>query len=183
MAFCRDVFFGGKPIRCPTASERGIYCRVGRGRWISTSYWASGGEHAVACWRVSFFARGCHVPLSSEQAQRISEAVGQKLTQPCPLCLVRAWGWGQDPILLRSQRFELAGGRPSLADLTSPPLPTLGGAGGSLASLAALATAPPPAVYPTLPVMCSNCGNTVLLNIYTLGIADIWPDLAQAKLG
>ena len=30
--------------------------------------------------------------------------------------------------------------------------------------------------YPLLVLLCSNCGNTMLLNVYMIGIADIWPN-------
>jgi hypothetical protein len=132
------------------------------------------------------------VPLSPEQTQRISTTVGKKVINPCPLCGVKDWGWGADLVLLQTQRVDpataselgtLAGnifGKPS-----TPPLETLPPSFyDSLKTLASLASkVEPPPTYPLLPVICNNCGNTVLLNVYFLGIADIWPAIAASSTG
>jgi hypothetical protein len=124
------------------------------------------------------------VALTPEQSARISNVLGQKLQgRPCPVCGVLAWGWGADLVILQSTRYPAAPPSPlglgSLAGgfgVGSPP-PT------SLLTLAQSAIPePPPPAYPTLPLMCNNCGNTVLLNVYTLGIADIWPLIALSKM-
>lgn len=119
------------------------------------------------------------MPLSPLQSQRISEAVGQKVKNPCPLCGQRDWGWGPDLVVLQAQRYSTA------PDLTVG-LAAIWRAGGQpspldrLKEMGILPPDPPPA-YPTLPVMCNTCGNTVLLNVYMLGIADIWPSIAAGR--
>ncbi len=131
--------------------------------------------------------------LTPEQSARISNVLGQKLQgRPCPVCGVVAWGWGADLVILQSTRYPSASAPPSLSGIGSeygafgvgwppqsppPPPPP-----GSLLALAKSALEPPPPAYPTLPLMCNNCGNTVLLNVYTLGIADIWPLIALSKM-
>ncbi len=131
-------------------------------------------------------AGGGPVPLSPQQNQRISIAVGQKVSHPCPLCGVKAWGWGADLIVLQTQRFDTAAeplGFGSLATaLGQPPSPPPSILS-QLAVLRSLAPVQPPPWYPLLPVVCNNCGNTVLLNVYILGIADIWPAIATSKMG
>ncbi len=124
--------------------------------------------------------------LTPEQSARISNVLGQKLQgRQCPVCGVLAWGWGADLVILQSTRYPAAPPSPFLG------LGTLGGMGvGSppppspslLHTFATATLEPPPPAYPTLPLMCNNCGNTVLLNVYTLGIADIWPLIALSKM-
>ena len=136
------------------------------------------------------------MPLTSEQSQYISNAVGQKVTERCPLCGVKAWGWLPDLVVLQTHRYETAPPQGGLQSLfpPSPPLPpplappvyTSESSGSPLERLADIMAArrtPPPPAYPMLLLMCNNCGNTMLLNVYTLGIADIWPAIAAGKLG
>jgi hypothetical protein len=123
------------------------------------------------------------VALTAEQTARIANVLGQKLQgRPCPVCGVLAWGWGADLVILQTTRYQSAA--PSF-----PGPANLGGFGiglgspqPSLTSLAQSLTEPPPPAYPTLPLMCNNCGNTVLLNVYTLGIADIWPQILLSRI-
>lgn len=133
------------------------------------------------------------MPLTAEQTKKISEAVGRKVTKPCPLCGETAWGWLPDLVVLQGQRYETEQptGFKGLSTLFNLPTPTSAHdpadqvASSTIASLAAIIASrePPPAAYPTLPIMCNNCGNTMLLNVYTLGIADIWPAIAAGKMG
>lgn len=121
--------------------------------------------------------------LTPHQSQRISAAVGQKVRLPCPLCGVMKWTWGQDLIVLQTTRYltaaepvtglgSLAPGQPQQQRLSV------------LASLAGhFYPDPPPPAYPLLSLQCGNCGNTMFLNVYTLGLADIWPDIAAARVG
>jgi len=123
------------------------------------------------------------VALTPEQSARISEVLGQKLQgRPCPVCGVSAWGWGADLVILQAARYP---SRPHGFGVTWPPQPPPP-APPPTSLLYSLATAapepPPPPQYPTLPLMCNNCGNTVLLNVYTLGIDDIWPTIALSKM-
>lgn len=137
--------------------------------------------------------------LTPEQSKRISEAVGQK-ARNCPLCGERKWGWGPDLIVLQSQRFETATSSTALTEFLRslglgasppgpPPIPLPPperpiAAEVQLAVLAGLfKKEEPPAAYPLLPLICNNCGNTILLNVYILGIADIWPAVASGKTG
>ena len=117
------------------------------------------------------------MPLSAEQSQRIATVLGQKLKgRPCPVCGENAWGWGADLVVLQTTRYDTA-------QLPFPALSSiLGMHRDTPLSLATsvLASQPPPA-YPALPLMCNNCGNTVLLNVYVLGISDIWPALRFVK--
>jgi hypothetical protein len=134
------------------------------------------------------------VALTPEQSSRIAKVLGEKLQgRPCPVCGVLAWGWGADLVILQTTRYPPASapapglgslggfgvGLPSLSEPSRPPSssPSL------LQTLATFAPESPPPAYPTLPLMCNNCGNTVLLNVYTLGIADIWPAILFSKIG
>jgi hypothetical protein len=126
--------------------------------------------------------------LTPEQSARIATVLGQKLGgRPCPVCGVTAWGWGADLVVLQSTRYPSAPPPSGFAGLSG--LSGLGGFGVGVppgppkSLLQTLASEPPPPAYPTLPLMCNNCGNTVLLNVYTLGIADIWPAIALSKMG
>jgi hypothetical protein len=132
------------------------------------------------------------VPLTAQQSQRISQAIAQKISGPCPLCGVRAWHWGQDLVVLRTERFEVA---PPTAEEVNAGLNVLlnrqrqiKNIGDLLAQGAEppIPTPPPPAsppAYPTLPLMCDNCGNTMLLNVFPLGIADLWPEIKTRRVG
>ncbi len=126
------------------------------------------------------------LPLSPEQSQRISAAVGQKVTGRCPLCGQSAWGWLPDLVVLQTQHHETAPELGTLARLASSP-PSSESSGLSsfsrLTEQLAGRRTPAPASYPMLLVMCKNCGNTMMLNVYTLGIADIWPTIAAGKVG
>ena len=115
------------------------------------------------------------MPLSGLQTERISEAVGQKITKPCPLCGERAWAWGPDLLILQSQMYETA--QLGLADILS-----LSRQQSPLAAGTPLAMPARPAAYPVLLLMCNHCGNTALLNVYALGIADIWPAIAAGRV-
>lgn len=112
------------------------------------------------------------MPLTPEQMARVTHVLDQKLKGSCPLCNERQWTFGTDLVLLetspeagsfgpllfgRRQRHTLLGGVPS-----------------SLQS---------PTVFPMLPIMCRNCGNMMLMNVYTLGIADLWPNLGRPVEG
>jgi hypothetical protein len=125
--------------------------------------------------------------LSEAQSQRVSLTIGQRLRSPCPLCgQANPWTWGPDPIVLVAQRYETAPDISALAailgtktssQLALEALASLGiSAGTPMMPVAASTQA-----YPLLPVICRNCGNTVLLNIYTLGLQDLWPAIANAK--
>lgn len=35
--------------------------------------------------------------------------------------------------------------------------------------------------YPLLPACCNDCGCVMMFNVYTLGIADIWPDIVRRR--
>jgi len=103
------------------------------------------------------------VALTPDQQVRVTNILRMKLTEPCPLCLTKNWQFGENLVMLET--------------LPSPPprhrSTTL------LSTWATSSGGPlyrprPSPSYPTLPVMCQNCGNTVLLNVYKLGIADLW---------
>ncbi len=96
--------------------------------------------------------------LTPDQQVRITNMLRMKLTEPCPLCLTKNWQFGENLVMLQT--------------LPSPPRhrPTVLT---TLATGGPLSPRPGPS-YPTLPVMCQNCGNTVLLNVYKLGLADLW---------
>ena len=34
---------------------------------------------------------------------------------------------------------------------------------------------------PLLPACCNDCGCVMMFNVYTLGIADIWPDIVRRR--
>jgi len=123
------------------------------------------------------------VALTAQQSREISEVLGRKVTQPCPVCgQHQTWSWSSDLIMLQSHRYETVQEYFGPLGYMPPPLPPARQQLEILKSIAGGPESPPP-VYPTLPVMCSNCGNTVLLNVYVLGIAHIWPDIASARMG
>jgi hypothetical protein len=95
------------------------------------------------------------VALTNEQTNRVAEILRVKLTEACPLCLTKRWTFDGNLVMLQTlpRRTFLR------------PRPTL---------LTGRLNPQSPPTYPTLPVMCDNCGNTVLLNVYKLGIADLW---------
>jgi hypothetical protein len=82
---------------------------------------------------------------TDEQNARIRRALDEKLTGVCPLCAQRAWVIGHGLTMIQ------AVGPP-----TEHALDTVTYS------------------YPSLPVMCLACGNTILMNVYVLGISDIW---------
>ena len=82
------------------------------------------------------------------------------MTLPCPVCRDRQWSYGDYPVLLPTTAPgftyspNIERGLATLRDYLYP------GTG--------------PTSYPVLPVICMTCGNTVLLNVHVLGIADVW---------
>jgi hypothetical protein len=82
-----------------------------------------------------------------EQVERIESAIREKMPGACPLCSQRDWAIGRGITLL------LAVAPPSASTLSKVTY-----------------------TYPALPVMCRVCGNTLLMNVYVLGIADMWPE-------
>jgi len=101
------------------------------------------------------------VALTEDQQLRLANALRAKLTEACPLCRTHQWTFDQSLVMLQA----LPAPSPSLLGSTYLTR--------TLATAGPLAPRPGPS-YPTLPVMCGNCGNTVLLNVYKLGIADLW---------
>ena len=122
------------------------------------------------------------MPLTANQSQRISLAIGQKVISPCPLCGARAWAWGSDLVVLQTNRYE------TLAEYFTPltqigPLDKLRDMGILAPHPQPQAVFSTPPAYPTLPLMCNNCGNTMFLNVYALGISDLWPEISAGRAG
>ena len=112
------------------------------------------------------------MPLTQDQMDRIARVLDQKLKGFCPLCNERQWTFGTDLLLLETSP-EASSFGPLL--FRRHPRPTiLGGVPSSLQG---------PTVFPMLPIMCRNCGNMMLMNVYTLGIADLWPNLGRPVEG
>lgn len=101
--------------------------------------------------------------MTPEQSQRIKNVLSQKITGVCSLCGVRNWIYGENLVTFQTGH--------------APESPPSSAYQRSLASLAEAALGKWPAPGPTLlllPLMCHNCGNTHLLNVYQLQIADLW---------
>jgi hypothetical protein len=99
------------------------------------------------------------VAITAEQSERITTALAAKLKGQCPLCFAHQWVW-------QAELVEMDG--------HAPPPGGLQGLAQIYAARAGQVTSTPPVVFPTMPVMCGNCGHTVFMNVYVLGIADIW---------
>ena len=106
--------------------------------------------------------------LTQGQKDRVARALSDKLLGSCPICMNKQWTFGEDLVLLRTSP-ELS--KPVTGGLAR----VISGQSGfpSLDEIIAGVTNPV-AEMPLLPVMCRVCGNTVLLNVYALGIADVW---------
>lgn len=101
------------------------------------------------------------MPFTVEQSQKVAAAILAKAKHPCALCGQWNWKYGDRLIILEGgpeptpSLYVLAYRQRNQPDLGK----TLG---------------PLPPVYPVLPLWCENCGNTLLLNVYQLGVAEIW---------
>jgi hypothetical protein len=116
------------------------------------------------------------VSLSAEESRRISAAVGEKIKNPCALCGASAWGWLPNLVSLPTTPYETASQQPTGKRALLRNITDVASEASGLSAVAShLAYTPPSPSYPLLPVLCHHCGNTLLLNVYTLGIADIWP--------
>lgn len=100
--------------------------------------------------------------LTAEQMGRITTVLRMRMRGPCPVCEIQNWVFGENLVILQSLASPGPPAPRRRALLTASDFAT-----------EVLSGQPGPA-YPTLPVMCGNCGNTVLMNVYKLNIADLW---------
>lgn len=99
--------------------------------------------------------------LSTESFGVLQRAIDQKIGT-CPLCSQRHWTTNGELAVIQTVPRLSRRKSPGLAGLLEP-VPVYR-----------------PEEFPVLPLMCKVCGNTVLLNVYALGVSGLWPGLAPA---